>query len=87
MLFFSRRCCDCPQNKIPRIIHLTNQHQINQSFPYRHGSNPKEKKKLNGFLEVFLVFLELHDIPLLCLRQHNFFSKSLVKKKTLYSKS
>jgi hypothetical protein len=26
MLFFSKRCHDCSRNKIPHIVHLTNQH-------------------------------------------------------------
>jgi hypothetical protein len=34
---------DCSKNKILHLIHLTNQHWINQSFPCICGSIPQEK--------------------------------------------
>jgi hypothetical protein len=43
-VIFSTRCHDCPKNKRPHIVHLTNQHWMNQSFPCRYGSVLQEKK-------------------------------------------
>jgi hypothetical protein len=37
-VIFSIRCHDCPKNKIPHIVHLTNQHWMNQSYPFTYGS-------------------------------------------------
>jgi hypothetical protein len=34
---FSTRCWNCRQNITPHIIHLTNQNEMNQSFPCRYG--------------------------------------------------
>jgi hypothetical protein len=32
-VIFSRKCCGCLQTKTPHFIHLTNQYQMNKSFP------------------------------------------------------
>jgi hypothetical protein len=56
LLFVCWRCLDCPKIKFPHIIHLTNQHWMNQRFPYRYGSIPHQNKHYN-FLKVFDVFV------------------------------
>jgi hypothetical protein len=43
-VIFSIRCHDCLKSKIPHIIHLANQHWMNQSFPCRYGSILQEKE-------------------------------------------
>jgi hypothetical protein len=43
MLFISKEYHDFSKFKIPHVVHLTNQHPINQSFPYRYGSIPQGK--------------------------------------------
>jgi hypothetical protein len=56
-VIFSTRCLDYPKNEIPHIVHLTNQHWMNQSFPCGYGFILQEEKKFNFFLEAFLEYL------------------------------
>jgi hypothetical protein len=43
-IILSNRYHDCPKNKIPHIINLTNQHWMNQSFPCQYESILQEEK-------------------------------------------
>lgn len=46
---FSKKCNDCPKSKIPHIVHLRNQHWINQSSPCKYGYIPQEQIKLKNW--------------------------------------
>jgi hypothetical protein len=39
-VIFKNVCHECPQNKIPHIVHLTNQHWMDQSSLCRYGFIP-----------------------------------------------
>jgi hypothetical protein len=64
--YFSKRCYNCPKNKIPHIVHLTNQYWMNKRFPYTHESNPQEKKYWKK-LEVFGVLVATETTRKKCL--------------------
>jgi hypothetical protein len=56
-IFFTNYCNHSLQNKIPQIIHLTNQHQMNQSFPCIYGSILEENFKKIIFFGILFGFL------------------------------
>jgi hypothetical protein len=37
MLFFQEHALIAQKDKIPHIFHITNQNELNQSFPYNYG--------------------------------------------------
>jgi hypothetical protein len=51
-VIYSQSCHDCPKNKFPHSVHLTNQHWMDQSFPCRYGCILQEI-----FLIIFWKFL------------------------------
>jgi len=81
---FSRRCLDCPRNKIVYNFDTTCPNEINQSFPYRQKYNLWEKKlKDQNYFEFFFVAY-LPSVVLNLCRYNFFFSLHQLKKK-LYS--
>jgi hypothetical protein len=80
-VIFSTIYHDCLKNKITHIVHLTNQHWMNQSFPCIYGSILQERKIKIFFGSFSSVFVATRTTRKKCLWNHNFFSKDPVEKK------
>jgi hypothetical protein len=55
------------RSKIPHVVHLTNQHWMNQSFHCRHGSILQELKKIKFIGFFFGVLIAVHMTRNKCL--------------------
>jgi len=75
-VIFSKRCLDCPQNKIVHNFPLTCSNEMNQSFPHRQKYNLWEKKNLKFlFCPISLILSSFG---------HNFYSQAPIRKKIIY---
>jgi hypothetical protein len=71
MLVYLRDVMIAQKTKIPHVVHLTNQHWMNQSISYRYGSIPQEEK--HYYWNSFGVPIAARMARKNCLGQHNFF--------------